>query len=288
MPWFERGHVKIYYEDLGGGEAIIANHGLMEDSSYWSETGITAKLAERYRVISMDMRGHGRTVIKGPPYGYDVATMANDFGALADYLGIDRFHVLCHATGGMAAVRYAMTSSKRLLSLMLTDTGSATAPDMPQPEGQPALDPEAQREAFMMGAEARKVTSVEDWMTYARAEPGPFLFKMAEHPNRESMWKIYEGFLRRSDPIAIGDFMLSFYSDPDPMIEGLRQISCPTLVLLGEYDVVFLGPSELMAKEIPHARHVILKDIGHMTAIEDPVRTAAEILDFLAAVSKRF
>ena len=88
----------------------------MEDGGYWSETGITARLAEHYRVISMDMRGHGRSVVDGEPYGYDVGTMANDFGALADALGLDRFHILTHATGGMAALRYAMTTSERLIS----------------------------------------------------------------------------------------------------------------------------------------------------------------------------
>ena len=67
--------VKIYYEDIGEGEPIITSNGLMEDSEYWSETGVTARLAERYRVISMDMRGHGRTVVDGEPYGYDVATI---------------------------------------------------------------------------------------------------------------------------------------------------------------------------------------------------------------------
>ncbi|MGA3085251.1 MAG: alpha/beta hydrolase [Thermodesulfobacteriota bacterium] len=285
MPWFERGNVRLYYEDVGQGEPIITNHGLSEDSGYWSETGITAKLAEQYRVISMDMRGHGRTVVDGQPYGFDVGTMGNDFGALADYLGLDRFHILCHATGGMAAVRYAMTASKRLLSLMLTDTGSATAPDMPGQEGQ-VQDLEAQREAFIMGAETRKTVSVEDLMTYIKAEPGPFLFKMAEHPESKRMWGIYEGFLRRSDPVAVGNFMLSFYADQDPMIEGLRQISCPTLVLLGEFDLVFLGPSDILAREIPDNKHVILNGVGHMTAIEDPERTTNEILDFLKIVAE--
>jgi pimeloyl-ACP methyl ester carboxylesterase len=280
MAWIEWGHTKIYYEDIGEGEPIITNHGLMEDGGYWSETGVTAKLAERYRVISMDMRGHGRTVVAGEPYGYDVATMGNDFGILADELGLDRFHILSHATGGMAAVRYAMTTSERLISLMLTDAGSATAPEFP------GVDPEQIRQGNQMVAEARKTATVEEWMTIVRADPGPFLFKMAEHPDNERMWKIYEGFLRRSDPVAIRDFMMSFYADPNPMVEGLRQIKCPALVLLGEFDIVFLGPSEIMAQEIPDVRHVIIDGIGHMTAIEDPERTIKEILDFLVTVKK--
>ena len=75
MPFFEKENVKIYYEDVGkkDGEPIITIHGLYEDGNYWSETGVTAKLAEKYRVISLDMRGHGRTIMKGEPYGYDAS-----------------------------------------------------------------------------------------------------------------------------------------------------------------------------------------------------------------------
>jgi pimeloyl-ACP methyl ester carboxylesterase len=70
------------------------------------------------------------------------------------------------------------------------------------------------------------------------------------------------------------------------MIEGLRQIKCPTLVLLGEFDIVFLEPSEIMAREIPDVRHVILDGIGHMTAFENSERTIMEILDFLETVKE--
>jgi len=284
MPYFARGHVKIYYEDVGEGEAIITNHGLMEDGTYWSETGITARLAEQYRVISMDMRGHGRTVVDGIPFGYDVSTMGNDFGALADELGIDRFHILCHATGGMAAVRYAMTSSKRLISLMLTDTGSETAPEMP--DNFPDLSPEEKIKMRQDGLEMLQNLSAEERIAGARANPGPFLFKMDEHPDKERMWKIYESFIHRSDSKAVAEFMKSFYCDSNPMVEGLRQIKCPTLVLLGEFDNVFIKPSEVMAKEIPDNRHVIIDGVGHMTAIEAPEKTIEELLDFLDTVRK--
>jgi pimeloyl-ACP methyl ester carboxylesterase len=280
MPFIERGNVKLYYEDVGEGEPIIANHGLMEDCNYWSEPGVTARLAERYRVISMDMRGHGQTVVDGMPYGYDVGTMANDFGWLADELGLDRFHILSHATGGMAAVRYAMTTSERLISLMLTDTGSATAPEYP------GISVEEARQGFLLAAEARKTVTADEWMSGVRAEPGVFLFKMAEHADSERMFKIYEGFIRRGDPLAHGTFMLSFYTDPNPMIEGLRQIKCPTLVLLGEFDLMFIEPSNVMVREIPDVRHVVIEGIGHMTAIEDPERTTKKILDFLETVAE--
>ena len=283
MPYFQNKNVKMYYEDVGEGEAIIANHGLMENGTYWSETGVTAKLSEKYRMISMDMRAHGRTIVDGKPFGYDADTMAADFDALADFLEIDRFHLLTHATGGMAGVRYAMTRSERLISLMLTDTGSATIPEFYIDE---ANRPEPSENTKAAWIKWDSTGSSDDVIKEIRLHPGEFLFKMDEHPNNEGMWKIYEGFFKHEDPQEIIRFRSTFYSDLDPRIEGLRQIKCPTLVLLGEFDIVFLKPSEIMANEIPDVRHVIIDGVGHMTAIESPERTTREILDFLETVEQ--
>ena len=128
MPYFTRGDVALYYDDTGRGDAIITTHGGCENGSYWGLTGVTARLAETHRVIDLDMRGHGRSWVYSEDKGYDVDSLADDIEQLADHLGLERFHLLTHATGGMVGLRYAMTRSERLLSLMSTDTGSATLP----------------------------------------------------------------------------------------------------------------------------------------------------------------
>ncbi len=116
--------------------------------------------------------------------------------------------------------------------------------------------------------------------------PGVFTFKMARHPYSGRMYQVLDGFgARRLSQPALVEFRQTFYSDPDPMAEGLRQVRCPSLVLIGEYDYTFIKPSELMAKEIPDNRHVVMRGLGHMTAIEAPVWTAHELLDFLECVA---
>jgi len=290
MAYFQHGNVQMYYEDVGRGEPVIANHGLSEDTGYWNDTGVTSKLAERYRMILYEMRGHGRTIIEGEPYGYDADTMAADIDALADHLGLDRFHLMCHATGGMVTVRYAMTRSERLLSLMLVDTGSATQPKMPGMEAMTEEDiKRAQEEAQRLAQQAAAGTlTPEERKARWRANPGPFTFTMVDRPNSDQLWEIMDGFYRRRVSMqALVDFRSSFYSDPDPRVEGLRNIKCPTLILLGEHDIVFIEPSELMAKEIPNNKHVVMPGVGHMTAIEDPENTARELLYFLDSVSKK-
>jgi pimeloyl-ACP methyl ester carboxylesterase len=291
MAYFERGNARIYYEDVGQGEPIIANHGLAEDTTYWSEPGVTAALAEHYRVVSLDMRGHGRTIVEGEPKGYDERTMGDDLGGLADHLGIEKFHLLSHATGGMYAVRFGMRHSDRLLSLMLTDTGSETLPTMYHADGREFTEEDLDLFRQMSGETRETATQppppFEERRRQWHAYPGVFTFRMAHHPYADRMYLVLDGFAKhRLNQQAVVDFRQTFYSDPDPMAEGLRNVTCPTLILLGEYDLVFLEPSKLMAAEIPDNRHVVMRGLGHMTAIEAPAWTASELLDFLDCVSR--
>ena len=282
MPFFKRDNIKIYYEDVGNGEPIIANHGLSENTIYWSESGVTEKITEKYRMISMDMRGHGRTVVEGEPYGYDADTMATDFDALADHLGIEKFHILTHATGGMVGVRYAMTRSERLISLMLVDTGSATMPDY-YIKNPPPTPSEEEIEAYSNWA---RNSSLDDIIQASRKNPGEFLFKMAEHPDADRMWDVWKEVMRVQDREALALFRSVFYTDPDHRVESLRQIKCPTLILIGEFDIVFLSASEIMAKEIPDNLHVVMPGLGHMTNIENTKGFLKEVFDFLETVKE--
>lgn len=293
MTYVMHGDAELYYEDVGQGPAIITNHGVNENTLYWSLPGITDRLVQAgYRVISTDMRAHGRTVCHGADKGYDVDTMAGDIDAIADHLGLDKFHLLTHATGGMVGMHYAIDRHERLLSLMSTDTGSSTAP---LPESAEVTDPEQTFEridprdhpllsAMIAGQQAR---DPNERVVLPRVEMPDQVFLNRLHASKypEAAYAQLECVLNLSNnPPELIEFMSSFYDDPDPKIKGLRQIGCPCLVLLGSHDVLFVKPSELMAREIPNARHVVMEGLGHMTALEDPDWLARELIDFLASI----
>ena len=267
MPTLSRGNARIHYDDLGSGELVVMVHGLNENALYWGVTGIAARLSARHRVVSIDLRAHGRTVVAGEPKGFDVTTMAADIEALADHLGQEHFHLVSHATGGMVALRVAMRDHRRLASLILTDTGAATRPGRQDPR-----DVMAPRYAGH---------GWEDIMSSLRADPGLFLEQLDLHPDRQRLWALFEEMARLGDPDVIAAFIRSFYDDPDPHIPWLRKIGCPTLVLLGEHDRLFVKPSRLLATEIPGAELVILTGVGHMTALEAPEETYSAIAGFI-------
>jgi pimeloyl-ACP methyl ester carboxylesterase len=295
MPHFQHNNAELYYEDFGEGPAIITTHGVNENTLYWSLPGITDRLVKAgYRVINTDMRAHGRTITTGEPKGYDARTIGDDFGALADHLGIDRFHLLTHATGGMAGIDYAIRHHERLLSLMSTDTGSATAPT---PESAMATDPDQKWEridpakhpllAEMIAGQ--KARDPNERLVLPRIPMEEHVFLNRIHASRypEAVYAQLDCILGLSDPHQLVDFMSTFYDNPDPKIAGLRQISCPCLVLLGEHDIVFVEASKLMAREIPNASHVVMEGLGHMTALEDPDWLGKELIDFLATTGSQ-
>mgnify|MGYP000276834465 CR=1 FL=1 len=292
MAYLKQDNLQLHYTDHGSekkGEAIITLHGLSESGLYWTLPGITDGLvAAGYRVINMDMRAHGRTRVSGDDKGYDVEVIAGDIERLADSLDLEKFHLLTHATGGMVGFRYAMKNSDRLLSVMATNTGSAT---LPSDEGAALTDPSIELPKVDMtqlelGQQMIAGFRGLDWETImagvrATATEHIYLNAMHKAVNPESAFAMFEACVANGNPDEIADFLAAFYGDPDPKIAGLRQISCPCLMLEGEHDVQFIKPAELVAREVPSCTHVVLDDMGHMLAFENPQKLLDVLLGFL-------
>ncbi len=273
MAFFTTDTARIYFEDTGLGEPVIAVHGLIENTLYWKSVSDT--LARHCRFIAMDMRAHGYTVVTGEPFGFDAETIGNDIIALADHLGLERFHLLTHSTGGFAAVRHAMKDDGRFATLILTNTGSFTSP-VPG-------DPETIRQFHHKFARWFETYDWDEIIAKLRINPGPFFRGIVESDNTEEIMAAAHEMVQRGDRNIIAAFIRSFYTDPDPRVEDLRNMQCPVLVVYGEKDDLFIESSRLMADEIPGAELIEYKGIGHMTALEAPTRLSRDVLGFIKA-----
>ncbi len=273
MPFLKHNNASIYYESTGTGEPVIAVHGLIANTLYWSRTGVSDILAKHFNVVLMDMRGHGKTVIDSEPCGYDAETIGSDINALADHLGFEKFHLISHSTGGFASARYAMDHSDRLLSLSLTGTGSSTLP-FPDPDGT----------FYDRFAKSFEKHPWEETLKRIKAMPYPLFSGIAERKNNDGLWALVYEMIRVGNRKEIGRFVRSFYTDPDPKIDGLKKIACPTLILLGDKDVLFVEASNLMAEHIENSTLVILENTGHMLAIERPDIFSDNLIDFLSTI----
>lgn len=273
MPYLIRGNAQIYYEETGQGDPVIACHGLIENTLYWKQ--VAEGLSKRARFIATDMRGHGRTVVEGEPYGFDEKTVAEDVVALADHLGLSRFHLLTHSTSGFAAVRYAMRDCSRLASLILTNTGSTTSVI--------SADPDSIRRFHDKFARSFELVDWPEMIAAIKLNPAPFFRGIMESERAEDLMDLCLGMVSLGNRSTIAAFIRSFYTDPDPMVEGLRRLTCPTLIVYGEKDDLFIESSRLMACEIPGARLIEYKGVGHMSALEAPGPLTRDIIEFIQA-----
>ena len=105
--------IKIWYAAFGRGAPVILLHGGLANSNYWGK--LVPTLAQRYRVIVMDSRGHGRSSRDEKAYGYDL--MASDVVALMDYLKIDKAALIGWSDGAIIGLDIAMHHPERLSKL---------------------------------------------------------------------------------------------------------------------------------------------------------------------------
>jgi pimeloyl-ACP methyl ester carboxylesterase len=115
-PHFDSNGVSINYFEEGRGTPVILVHGLgVNAQSNWVVPGIFHTLAQHYRVIAFDLRGHGLSDKPTDPKAYG-AEMAEDIVRLMDNLHIQKAHVIGYSLGGFIVIKLLATHPDRLLS----------------------------------------------------------------------------------------------------------------------------------------------------------------------------
>ena len=100
--FFEFNGGKIYYNDIGEGTPVVLLHGYLESSDIWDD--FAKKLSEKYRVISVDLPGHGMSGSYGSTHTMEF--MANIVKELLDTLGIKKVFLTGHSLGGYVTLAF--------------------------------------------------------------------------------------------------------------------------------------------------------------------------------------
>ena len=111
----ERNDIKLHYEEKGAGTPLILLHGNGEDGSYFVHQ--MDYFSERYRVIALDTRGHGKSPRGEKPF--TIRQFAEDLRAFLDEQGIERADLLGFSDGGNIALIFAMRYPQRVCRLVL-------------------------------------------------------------------------------------------------------------------------------------------------------------------------
>lgn len=223
--------------------AVLLWHGANCTLRSWDL--IVARLADRYRLIRFDVRGHGESApASDPDTGYTFERYADDANGLLDHFGVQRCHVWGFAWGARAALAYAALHPGRVVSAALYDA-SITQPDV-----------KAQREGTREAVRRQRAAGI-------RFQPP-------------------EGWNVHADPDAAQASLAAMRRFDLPA--AVDRLAMPALIATGDLDPNLASSREIVARA-PDARLVVLADVGHGSVLQRPDLSVETWLEFQESIA---
>ncbi|MEZ7241066.1 alpha/beta hydrolase [Rhodococcus sp. GXMU-t2271] len=260
--------VDLYCEDTGGeGEPILFLHGFLFDGRMY-EAQIAA-LRDRYRCVTLDFRGQGRS--GHARTGYQLEQLTADVLTVIRRLDLAPTHLVGLSMGGFVGMRIGAREPDLLRSLTLLNTGAS-----PHPPGRYPLHLALTAVARLLGPSPAPVLRGIEKELYGE----PF----RSEPGRKADREVWRRRWETADRSSLANTMLGMMVRPD-IRDELPGVSVPTLIVAGQLDVEM--PPRLareMHTLIPGSQLVELDGVGHSATLEDPARVTGILERFLAEI----
>lgn len=118
MPFVTNRGVRIHYETIGNGPALVMHHGTFGSGADWIDLGYVDALKADHQVILPDSRGHGQSDKPNDPAAYDLALRTFDVIAVLDELGIQKVDYFGYSLGGWIGFDLAKHAPDRFRSFI--------------------------------------------------------------------------------------------------------------------------------------------------------------------------
>ncbi|MDP2919799.1 MAG: alpha/beta hydrolase [Dehalococcoidia bacterium] len=255
MPKVKVNGINLYYESTGKGYPLVLTHGFSATHAMWK---VQEPLANEYRLITCDVRGHGET--DSPPTAdqYSADIVVEDLFQLMKTLNIRKAVFGGLSMGGYISLRFYLKHPEMVTALIVMDTGPGYR--------NPARMAEWNR-------------SREDMARRLETEGIDVLVAQAATEGRREI-------ALNQNPVGLAHMSRKVVGQHDSwVIENLDKIKVPTLVVVGEKDTAFLQAADYMAKVIPGAKRVTVPNAGHPANIDNTPFFNQAILDFLKTLN---
>ena len=250
--------IRLYYEETGAGTPIVFVHEFAGDCASWEPQ--LRHFSRRYRCIAFNARGYPPSDVPEDCERYSQERARDDVRCVFDALQLVKAHVVGLSMGGYATLHFGMRYGELARSLVVAGCGYGAHP--------------SQRARFQADSRANAKLMLEKGMAQMAATYG-------HGPTRLQ--------LRRKDPRGFEDYIRRFSAHSAlgsantmlgcqarrpslyDLVEEMRRIPAPVLIVNGDEDDACLEPGLLMKRTIPDAGHVVLPKTGHAINLEEPV-----------------
>ena len=249
---------KVRYSDKGKGRVIVLLHGFLESLEVFDE--FSTKLSKTFRVISIDLPGHGQTPTIG--YLHTMELMAECAKAVLDSLGIRKYVVVGHSMGGYVALAFAELFPQNTIGLCLFHSTA-----MPDSE-----EKKKDRDRVAEIVKHDHTQFVSDLIPKLFAEENLSLLKeevakakqIALDTPKEGIVAALKGMKERPSRELV-----------------LKNAKCPVLFIIGKKDVILAWENLLLLTSLPKKSYqLVLEHAGHMGFYEAPEETFKTLRKF--------
>ncbi len=262
MSLIQVNNVKLHYQSVGNSaETIVFSHGYLMNNTMFN--GQVDVLKDRFKCISYDHRGHGKSEVTKE--GYTLENLVKDAISLIEELNLGPIHFIGMSTGGFIGMRIALQRPDLLKSLVLMDTSA-------EAENKKSL--KQYNQLLWM------IKNIGWFAVISKVFPLLFHSSFIQNNSKKEENKKWKNIITGHSKKGIIPFGKGIFSR-NSVLEKLSSIIIPTAVIVGEFDVATPPDyAKRMASKIPGASFYTIPDAGHSAAIEKPVDVANAIQDF--------
>lgn len=277
MTMLEIRDVSLFVKVMGQGYPLLLMHG--GPGLDYTTLSSLEPLADQFTLIFYDHRANGRST--GAAESMTWENLTADAEALRQSLGFDQWAVLGHSFGGQVALEYALRYPERVSQLLLFDTAAdawwhaVNAPEILRKRGYSAATAAAARRFYNGDLRPDEVRPIV--MKFLRA----YFYRL---PLWELPFALISGSLRMKMRPEAHVFAFGTLLKGWNVMDRLREIDVPTLVLAGRFD--FLFPSEhqaILADRLPNAQLEIIERAGHSAHAERAADVIGIVRRFIVA-----
>jgi pimeloyl-ACP methyl ester carboxylesterase len=259
--------LRLHVEVHGSGEPLVLAHGFGGSARNFRPQ--VRGLRSGHRLVLFDLRGHARSEAPDDPDAYTLAALASDCSMAMRSGGVARAVVGGLSLGAVAALEFALTRPERLRGLVL------------------ASFPASADSGHGFGAIATRFAAAID-ARGLEAAGAEFVWGPRSGLDRRAAALVRQGFLEHS-PAALAHTLRGVI-DRLPTLEEwaprLAGLSLPTCIVSGGADAGSLAAARRLAEVIPHSRHAIIPQAGHVVNLERPKEFNRIIKEFLEELPK--
>jgi len=253
--------VALYAEAHGTGLPVLFSCPLNTTCENWRPQ-VDPLVAQGFRVVLWDFRGHGRSDAPDDPAAYSMEQVVDDLGRVLDWAAV----LGGLSFGGLASLHFALRAPARVRGLLLIDSG----PGFKNPEAQQRWEAGVEKTASFL--ERKGMQAFVESRAAATTFGGRPELPAAQAARRA---------IAAQQPHGLAHFGRRVAAPAPPVIDELSSIRIPALVIVGEHDAAYQRAAQVMQARLPLAESVSIPGAGHIVNIEAAEAFNAAVLRFL-------